>query len=137
MEPLSVREELPVDERLVAPEQRMEILRGAVLMTPPADEPHGTSHTNLAYVLRAHVAATHVCAVDMLTRTSKDSDFAPDASIFPLARRPDGGRQLEEIAFEIVREQWIGVPSEKARELAKRGVRRVFCVVLKKQRVLE
>ncbi len=120
-----------VDERLVMPETRAEILRGALLMPPPADEPHGTSHFDLTYVLAAHVAPEYRGAVDMLTRTSGDSDFAPDASVFPKARDPKtGGRQLEELAFEIVGEQWMGVPSEKARELARRGVRRIFCVVL-------
>lgn len=127
-----------VDERLVMPETRAEILRGALLMPPPADEPHGTSHFDLTYVLAAHVAPDYRGAVDMLTRTSGDTDFAPDASVFPKARDPKtGGRQLEELAFEIVGEQWMGVPSEKARELARRGVRRIFCVVLKNQRVLE
>lgn len=127
-----------VDDRLVMPEARAEIVRGALLMTPPADEPHGTSHFDLTYVLGAHVAAGYRGAVDMLTRTSADSDFAPDASIFPIDRDPKTGRRrLEELAFEIVSEQWIGVPSEKARELARRGVRRIFCLVLKSRRALE
>lgn len=107
-------------------------------MTRPADEPHGTTHFALAYALAAHLAEGHAGAVDMLTRTSEDSDFAPDASIYPAARDPETGRrQLEELAFEIVSEQWIGVPTEKARELAGRGVRRIFCIVVKKGRVLE
>lgn len=107
-------------------------------MLPPADEPHGTSHLSLAYVLGAHVADGFRGAVDMLTRTGHESDFAPDASVFPAARDPETGRrQLEQLAFEIVGEQWIGIPSEKARELTRRGVRRVFCVVLKTGRVLE
>jgi Uma2 family endonuclease len=127
-----------VDERLVMPETRAEIVRGALVMTPPADEPHGRLHFDLAYLLAAHVGPGYQGAVEMLTRTSRDSDFAPDASIYPIERNPEtGGRKLEEIAFEIVSEQWIGVPSEKARELTRRGVRRVFCVVRKQRRVLE
>jgi hypothetical protein len=56
------------------------------------------------------------------------------------ARRPiplTGGRQLEELAFEVTSEQTIKVPTIKARELARRGVRRVFCVLVKQRRVLE
>ena len=137
-EPESPREVPAVDERLVMPGTRAEILKGALLMPPPADEPHGTSHFDLTYLLAAHVADGYRGAVDMLTRTSRESDFAPDASVFPRERDAEtGGRRLEELAFEIVSEQWIGVPSEKARELARRGVRRIFCVVLKNRRVLE
>lgn len=138
-EPESPEELLPaVDDRLVMPGARAEIVRGALHMPPPADEPHGTSHFDLTYVLGAHVAEGFRGAVDMLTRTSRDSDFAPDASVFPAEREPrTGGRRLEELAFEIVSEQAIGVPTDKARELARRGVRRIYCVVLKKQRVLE
>jgi hypothetical protein len=74
----------------------------------------------------------------MLTRTSKTSDFAPDASIYPEARDPEtGGRRLEELAFEIVSKQRLGVATTKARELSRRGVRRVFCIALAKRLVLQ
>ncbi len=126
-----------VDDRIVQPGTRAEILRGELLMVPPADEPHATRHCDLAYVLRAHVAPGYAVAIDMLTRTSEDSDFAPDASVYPAARNSEGKRQLEELAFEVAASQSIGVPSEKARELVRRGVRRVFCVLVKKGRVVE
>jgi len=127
-----------VDDRLVADGARAEILRGKLIMVPPAREPHGTTHLTLAYLLAGHVARGFVGAVDMLTRTSNESDFAPDASIFPAARDPrSGGRQLEHLAFEISDRQPLGVPTKKARELARRGVRRVFCIVLRQRRVLE
>jgi len=135
----AARRPLPaVDERIVAPGSGAEIVQGELFMTPPADEPYGNRHAQLAYVLRAHIADGYLGAIDMLTRTSETSDFAPDASVYPAARDPaTGGRQLEVLAFEVVSEQWIGVPSEKARELARRGVRWVFCLVLKTGRVLE
>ena len=41
------------------------------------------------------------------------------------------------LACEIASEQSIRVPSEKARELVRRGVRRVFFVLVKQQRGLE
>ena len=47
--------ELPdVDERLVAPESRFEIIDGKDSYVAPADEPHGTSHARLAAVIEAH-----------------------------------------------------------------------------------
>ena len=39
----------------------------------------------------------------MLTRTSEKGDMAPDASVHPAAPDPrTGGRQLEDLAFEVV-----------------------------------
>ena len=127
-----------VDDRLVKPETRAEIIDGKVYFVAPAGEPHATSHLDLGAVLRAHLARGYSGAIDMLTRTSTDDDFAPDGSVFPTERDPvTGGRKLEEIAFEIASKQSLTVPTRKARKLVKRGVRRVFCIVLKKRRVLE
>lgn len=127
-----------VDERLVAPGARYEALDGKLLFVPPADEPHGTAHLDLAAVLRAHVTPAYRGAVDMLTRTTEVDDHAPDASIFPSERDPvTGGRKLEELAFEIASEQAMSVPTAKARDYVERGVRRVFCIQLGKRRALE
>jgi len=132
-------EPLPaVDERLVMPETRAEIINGKVYFVPPSDEPHGSTHIDLGAVVRAHLASGYSGALEMLTRTSKDNDFAPDASVYPSERDPEtGGRKLEEIAFEIVSKQSLSISKRKARELVKRGVRRVFCIVLKKRQVSE
>ena len=131
--------ELPdVDERLVMPESGIEILDGKVLNVPGADPPHARHHAQLAYLLQAHAAPGFVAAVDMLTRTSAVSDFAPDASIYP--EGPDsetGGRRLEVVAFEVVSAQRLAVPTKKARELSRRGVGRVFALVLSRKRALE
>ena len=127
-----------VDERLATPESRFEYLEGVEMFVAPADEPHATQQSQITRVMGSHVAQGYVPAVEMLTRTSATSDFAPDFSIFPAARDPKtGGRRLEEIAFEVASEQALSVPTRKARELARRGVRRVFCLLVKQRRVLE
>ena len=125
----------PVDERIVMPESRAEILNGELRWSMPADAPHATKHLDLAYVLAAHVAPGYRGAVDMLTRTSATSDFAPDASVF--RPREDGERDLEELALEVTDKQRLAVPTDKARELARRGVRRIFAILVKHARVLE
>jgi len=129
---------IPVDDRIVAPESRAEIVEGRLVLSPPSDEKHAVPHADLTYVLRAHVRDGFRVAVDMLTRTSEENDFAPDASVFEAERDPaTGGRRLEQLAFEVVNEQALSVQSVKARELAKRGVRRLFCLVPKQGKLLE
>ena len=127
-----------IDDRLVMPDSGIEILDGKVLSVPGADPPHAASHAQLAYLLRAHVADGFVATVEMLTRTSAVSDFAPDASVYPEGPDPrTGGRRLEILAFEVVSKQRLSVPTKKARELSRRGVARVFALVLSRQRALE
>jgi hypothetical protein len=127
-----------VDDRLAPPETRIEYLDGKKILSMSADRPHATKHSLVTHVLEAHVAPGFEVAVDMLTRTSSTSDFAPDVSIFPSAPDPrTHGRQLEELAFEVTSKQRLGVPTAKARKLIQRGVRRVFCVLVKQGRVLE
>ncbi len=127
-----------IDERLAPPETRIEYLHGGELYSAPADSPHAIQHCRLSYVLAAHIAAGYTGAVDMLTRTGPATDIAPDASVFPSQADPKTGRrQLEEVAFEVSSEQASSVPTEKARELIRRGVRRVFCILVAQRRVLE
>jgi hypothetical protein len=127
-----------IDDRLAPPETRIEYLDGKKILSMPADSPHATYHSQLDAVLRAHAGARYTVAVDMLTRTSPTSDFAPDVSIFPSAPDPKTkGRRLEELAFEVASKQRLKVPTDKARKLIQRGVRRVFCVLVKQRRVLE
>jgi Uma2 family endonuclease len=129
---------LPPDERLAEPGTRYEIIDGERVHVPPADEPHATEHFALGYLLAAHVAPGYRGALDMLTRTSETSDFAPDASVFAGQRDPaTGGRRLEEIAFEIASTQSRASATRKARGLTERGVRRVFCLDLRRHQVLE
>jgi hypothetical protein len=128
----------PVDARLVAPESRYEIDDGRVVYVSPADEPHGSRHSKISALLEAHVADDYDVASDMLTRTSELGDMAPDASVFPRARHPDtGGRQIEELAFEVVSTEALSDAAHKAHELALRGVRRVFAVDVARVRAFE
>jgi len=81
----------PVDARLVAPESRYEIQDGRVRYVAPADEPHGTRHSIVQALIEAHAADAYAVACDMLTRTSKTDDMAPDVSVFPRERDPKTG----------------------------------------------
>lgn len=88
--------------------------------------------------LAAYVAPEFRVAADMLTRTSRIDDFAPDASVYPAARDPDtGGRQLEQLAFEVVSTETIAHAGRKAEKLVARGVRRVFAIDVERRRALE
>src|SRR5690606_22804338 len=128
---------LPPDEHIAEPETRTEIIDGERGYVPPAKEPHATEHFDLGYLLAAHVAPGYAGALDMLTRVSETSDYAPDASVYPTARDPlTGGRQLEELAFEVASTQSRSSATRKARGLAERGVRRVFCLDIKRRLVL-
>lgn len=127
-----------VDARLVAPDTRYEIIDGRLDYVAPAEEPHGSRHSKVSALLEAHAADDYDVASDMLTRTSETSDFAPDVSVFPKARDPKtGGRQLEELAFEVVSTQTLGKASRKAEKLVARGVRRVFAIDAVRLRAFE
>ena len=131
--------ELPaVDERLVAPESGYEIDDGKLVRVPPAQEPHAALHSKLAALLEAHVADVFEVAVDMLTRISENTDRAPDASVYPKARDPrTGGRQLEQLAFEVANTEALADAAKKARDLCGRGVRRVFAIDVTRARAFE
>ena len=127
-----------MDERLVMPETRFEVIDGEVVYVSPADQPHGSRHSKLSALLEAYAAEGYDAASDMLTRTSEKGDLAPDGSIY--AARPDpetGGRQLEELAFEIVSSESLGAAGKKAAALVARGVRRVFAIDVARRRALE
>ena len=131
--------ELPaIDERLVAAETRYEIVDGVLVHVSPAHEPHGSRHSKISALVEAHVGAAYDVASDMLTRTSETSDVAPDVSVFPYERDPEtGGRQVEELAFEVVSTESLGHAGDKAAKLVGRGVRRVFAIDIEHGRALE
>jgi hypothetical protein len=127
-----------VDDRLVAPNTRYEILDGRVEHVAPADEPHATRHSAVDRVVGAHRASGYAIAVDMLTRTSELDDIAPDVSVYPEARHPTtGGRQLEELTFQVASTESLGHCGDKAASLTARGVRRVFAIDVSRAQVLE
>jgi len=127
-----------VDERLVMPETRFEVIEGKVVYVSPADQPHGSRHSKLSALLEAYVASGYDAASDMLTRTSDRGDMAPDGSIYPVAPDPKtGGRRIEELAFEVVSTEALSAAGTKAAALIGRGVRRVFALDVARQRALE
>jgi Uma2 family endonuclease len=131
--------ELPaIDERLVAPETRYEMWDGELVHVPPADPPHGTRHLQLAALIEAHTGPEFESAAELLTRTSRTDDIAPDVSVYPDGPDPrTGGRQLEQLAFEIASTQSLGNAGRKAAKLVGRGVRRVFAIDVERSRALE
>jgi len=131
--------ELPaIDDRLVTSETRYEMLDGELVYVSPADKPHGTRHLQVGALVEAHVHPAFDVAIDMLTRTSKVDDVAPDVSVFPDAPDPvTAGRQLEQLAFEIVSTQKLGNAGIKAAKLVGRGVRRVFAIDIERSRMFE
>jgi len=127
----------PPDARLVMPECGYEIVGGEVVAVSPAHEPHGSQHSKLSALLEAYCAAGYNAASDMLTRTGLREDFAPDGSIYPIARDPTtGGRMLEELAFEVVVTESLAHAGRKAASLIRRGVRRVFAIDVERGRGL-
>jgi hypothetical protein len=128
-----------IDDRLVEPEvTRDEIIGGVRVVSMPAEAPHATQNTELDYVLRAHVVPGYRAATDLLTRHDEESDFASDTCVYKDGVDPStGGRYLEEIAFEVVSGQNERLVTEKAVRMHRRGVRRIFTIWLKTQRVCE
>jgi len=105
---------------------------------PPADPPHGERQVQLSALIEAHTGPEFKVASDLLTRTSKRDDVAPDVSVYPAARDPvTGRRQLEQLVFEVVSTQSLGEAGRKAAKLAARGVRRVFAIDVERARALE
>ena len=131
--------ELPdIDDRLVEPETRHEMLDGELAYVSPADRPHGRRHAKLIALLETHAFPELAVGCDQLTRTSKVDDVAPDVSVYPEAPDPTtGGRQLEQLAFEVVSTESLAHAGRKAATLTARGVRRVFAVDIERSRVLE
>ena len=129
-----------VDDHLVEPEvTRDEVIGGQRVVAMPALPPHAIRHSKLSYVLEPQVAAGYTGAADLLTRHGQKEDFASDACVFKDGVDPaTGGRYLEEIAFEVVSEQTERYVTEKAAQMHRRGVRRIFSVWVKgDQRVCE
>ncbi|MFY9825611.1 MAG: hypothetical protein WAM82_29830 [Thermoanaerobaculia bacterium] len=125
-----------VDDHLVEAEvTRDEIIGGHRVVAMPAHPPHADQQSDLDYVLRAHKASGYRTAADLLTRLDHDSDFASDACVYKEGVDPaTGARYLEEIAFEVVSEQSEAWVREKAVRMYRRGVRRIFAVMVKGQR---
>ncbi len=129
----------PIDEHIVRPEvSRDEVIRGRKIVTMGANPEHADAHTRADFVLAAHVCDGYVVSSDLLTRVSQGSNFATDVSIRKQGTDPSTGkRYLEEVSFEIVNEQSMRDAKEKAEDLIKRGVRRVFAIFVKTNEIRE
>jgi hypothetical protein len=138
-EPSLARSVLPaVDDRLVEPETRYEMVDGELVYVSPANRPHGSRHLQLCALIEAHTGLEFEAACDQLTRTSEIDDVAPDVSVYPDAPDPEtGGRQIEQLAFEVVSTQSLSGAGVNAAKLVGRGVRRVFAIDIARSRALE
>ncbi len=123
-------ESLPsIDERLATPEGHDEVVDGVRYRTMGANPPHATQHVRVAHVFEGCLAPGYVAAVDMLTRSKKETDAAPDVSVFPEGTDPTTGKRwLEEIAFDVCDSEGDKHLTTKVRALAMRGVRRLFYI---------
>lgn len=128
-----------VTEHLVKPEvSREEVIRGRKIVTMGANPEHAKAHTRADFLLAPHVIDTYDTASDMLTRVNQGSNFATDVAVFKKGIDPATGvRYLEELSFEVVNEQSASEVQEKAEDLVRRGVRRVFGIFVKKGYVAE
>ncbi|MCX4245640.1 hypothetical protein OEB96_33775 [Paraliomyxa miuraensis] len=127
-----------VDERLVEPETRHEMVRGRLIHAVPANPEHADEHAELDYLARATLTPGYAVASDLLTRAGPGSDFATDTCIRREGIDPrTGSRYLEEVAFEVVDRQSRQHATERAQDLASRGVRRIFAVFVGKKEVCE
>ena len=134
----SAREFPPVDEHIVKPETREEMVRGRRMLAMPANPEHGDRHFELDYVIRAYVKEGYVGSTDLLTRASESSNFATDTCVRKKGDDPRTGRRyLEELAFEVVNEQSLSDMTERAEDLTARGVRRMVAIFVKKGEVCE
>jgi hypothetical protein len=128
----------PLEETLVEPETREEIVRGRRLQAMPALAPHADQHFTLDVVLGPHLTEGYVGSVDLLTRPAVGSNFATDTCVRRAGVDPaTGQRYLEELSFEVVDEQSLADVSERAEDLVRRGVRRVFAIFVKKGEIGE
>ncbi len=120
-----------LDDHLVRPETREEVVRGVHVMAMGANPPHAERQTKLDLVIEPHVAPGYVAATDLLTRFSSGSNFATDLCIRKEGVDAEGVRHLEELAFEIVSEQSRKSITERAEEMTSRGVRRLIAIFVK------
>ncbi len=127
-----------VDDQLVRPETREEMVRGRMVYAAPAKEPHADRHNSLNFVTGGCIAPGYIASSDLLTRAGPRSDFATDTCIRREGIDPStGARYLEELAFEIVAEQSQRSITERAQDLSARGVRRLIAIFVKRGEVCE
>jgi hypothetical protein len=118
-----------VDDHIVTPETREEMLRGVLMFQPYADAPHADLHARLSMLIAHHVAPGYVASTGLLTRFAADSDFGTSVCVRKAGIDPTtGARYLEELAFEIVSERPPEEVRMRAEVMAARGVRRLIAI---------
>lgn len=127
-----------VDDYIDPPEvTRYERIDGRRVVAMPANPEHADPHFLLDHVVAAHVADGYVGSSDLKTRVSKDTEFASDACVRREGKDENGKRHLEELVFEVVSERSKTDTDKRAREFAKRGVRRQIAIFVKTGKVCE
>jgi hypothetical protein len=128
----------PLDQPIVRPETRDEMVRGRLLQAMPALPLHADQHFSLDYILGAHVKPGYVGSTDLLTRAQDSSNFATDTCIRKRGEDPTSReRYLEELSFEVVNTQSMGDITERAEDLITRGVRRVVAIFVRENKIRE
>src|SRR6185295_14297836 len=80
---------------------------------------------------RGHIVPGYGTAAGLLTRYDEESDFGTDACAYKVGIDPETGtRYLEEMAFLVVSEQNARLVTEKAVRMHRRGVRRIFAILV-------
>jgi len=127
-----------VDDRLVEPETREELVRGRRVQALPAKAEHADPHSLLDRVIGSHASEGFVTSADLLTYAGPGSDFATDVCVRRDGTDPrTGNRYLEELAFEVVHTQSRRSMTTRAKDLTQCGVRRVFAFFVKPGEICE
>jgi hypothetical protein len=127
-----------VDDHIVRPETREEMVRGELILAQPAEPPRADCHARLDYVTATHVRTGYIVSSHLLTRFGLESDFATDVCVRKAGTDPEtGNRYLEELAFEIVDEQSLHHITIRAEDIAARGVRRLIVIFVEPGTVTE
>jgi len=125
-----------LDDHLVEPEvTRDEIIGGERVVALPSEPLQARQKALTNYVLRAHVAPGYGAAGGLLTRYDEESDFGTDACMYKVGFNPETGtRYLEEMAFLVVSEENARLITKKAVRMHRRGVRRIFAILVEEDR---
>lgn len=127
-----------VDDRLAIPEAGEEYVDGVRYEVMAGEPEHADPQCQLAYLVRACVAEGYVASAELLTRSDQGSDFATDVCVRRAGEDPQTGqRYLEEISFEVAHKQPLVKLEKRAQKLVRRGVRRVFGVMVDNEEVYE
>ena len=127
-----------VDTPLVRPETREELFHGRLVIAAPAHLPHARRQAQAVSVAEFTTTPDYETATELLTCTSAETNFATDVCILRKGIDPTtGARYLEELVFEVVAEQSFPSITERARDLSRRGVRRIIAIFVKTDEVRE